>query len=383
MNRFLIACLTCPIAAASLLVTATPAEACTRCLKVFADGTVVVGRSMDWVEDPGSELWIYPRGIKRQGNAGPGSLEWTATYGSVGVSFYGVATACGMNEKGLVANLLYLAESDYGKPVAGRPNLSIAGWAQYALDSYATVAEAVAALEKEPFTILAPVLPNGDPGVGHLAISDPSGDSAIFEYIDGHLKIHHGRRYTVMTNSPPFDDQLALDAYWREIGGHVMLPGTIRASDRFVRTSFYIGAIPGERSGSEAIASVFSVIRNASAPLGITTPGEPNAASTIWRTVYDQKEHIVYFDSATSPTVFWVPLEKVDFTAGAGVKRLSLKGARPTAATPQGRSARPRPSSFSRPRPGDKPALRGRGDRGGPAVGWHDWPVSPEISSGA
>jgi choloylglycine hydrolase len=326
MNRFLIACLTCPIAAASLLVTATPAEACTRCLKVFADGTVVVGRSMDWVEDPGSELWIYPRGIKRQGNAGPGSLEWTATYGSVGVSFYGVATACGMNEKGLVANLLYLAESDYGKPVAGRPNLSIAGWAQYALDSYATVAEAVAALEKEPFTILAPVLPNGDPGVGHLAISDPSGDSAIFEYIDGHLKIHHGRRYTVMTNSPPFDDQLALDAYWREIGGDVMLPGTIRASDRFVRASFYIGAIPEERSGSEAIASVFSVIRNASAPLGITTPGEPNAASTIWRTVYDQKEHIVYFDSATSPTVFWVPLEKVDFTAGAGVKRLSLKG---------------------------------------------------------
>jgi hypothetical protein len=87
MNRFLIACLTCLIAAASLLVTATPAEACTRCLKVFADGTVVVGRSMDWVEDPGSELWIYPRGMKRQGNAGPGSLEWTATYGSVGVTF--------------------------------------------------------------------------------------------------------------------------------------------------------------------------------------------------------------------------------------------------------------------------------------------------------
>jgi choloylglycine hydrolase len=231
-----------------------------------------------------------------------------------------------MNEKGLVANLLYLAESDYGKPVAGRPNLSIAGWAQYALDSYATVAEAVAALEKEPFTILAPVLPNGDPGVGHLAISDPSGDSAIFEYIDGHLKIHHGRRYTVMTNSPPFDDQLALDAYWREIGGDVMLPGTIRASDRFVRTSFYIGAIPEERSGSEAIASVFSVIRNASAPLGISTPGEPNVASTIWRTVYDQKERVLYFDSATSPTVFWVPLEKVDFKAGAPVKRLPLKG---------------------------------------------------------
>lgn len=326
MNRYPMIRRSLLLMALAWLLTVGAADACTRCLKVFADGTAVVGRSMDWVEDPGSEIWIFPRGMQRQGNAGPGSLEWTSRYGSVAVSFYGVASVDGMNEKGLVANTLYLAESDYGKPVAGRPNLSIGGWAQYVLDSYATVAEAVAGLEQEPFTIIAPVLPNGEAGVGHLAISDPTGDSAIFEFIGGRLTIHHGRQYTVMTNSPPFDDQLALDAYWREIGGDVMLPGTIRASDRFVRASFYIGAVPEKRSGSEAIASVFSVIRNASAPLGITTPGKPNVASTIWRTVHDQKNRILYFDSATSPTVFAVPLDKADFTAGAGVKRLPLKG---------------------------------------------------------
>ena len=303
-----------------------PASACTRCMRVFGDGAVVVGRSMDWVEDPGSEVWVFPRGLRRQGNAGPASFTWTSRHGSVSVSFYGVATACGMNEKGLVANLLYLAESDYGKSVDGRPNLSIGGWAQYVLDSHATVAEAVAELRQEPFTIHAPVLPNGEPGVGHLAISDPSGDSAIFEYVGGRLMIHHGRDYTVMTNSPPFDQQLALDAYWREIGGDVMLPGTIRASDRFVRASFYINAIPKTLSGPRAIASVFSVVRNASAPLGITTPGEPNVASTIWRTAYDQKDRVLYYDSATSPTVFWVPLTKIDFTAGQPVQRLPMKG---------------------------------------------------------
>lgn len=43
------------ITAASFL-TATPAPACTRCMRVFTDGNVVVGRSMDWVEDPGSEI---------------------------------------------------------------------------------------------------------------------------------------------------------------------------------------------------------------------------------------------------------------------------------------------------------------------------------------
>jgi penicillin V acylase-like amidase (Ntn superfamily) len=312
--------------AVAVLNAAPPAAACTRCLHVFDGGTVVVGRSMDWMEDPGSEIWCFPRGLERQGNAGPPSLTWTSRYGSVGVSFYGVATACGMNEKGLVANLLYLAESDYGKPGSGRPTLSIGGWAQYVLDSYATVAEAVTELRNEPFTIIAPMLPNGEPAVGHLAISDPSGDSAIFEYLNGRLVIHHGRDYTVMTNSPPFDDQLALNAYWKEIGGSVMLPGTIRASDRFVRASYYINALPQDLTGPRAIASVFSVIRNASAPLGITTPGEPNVASTIWRTVHDQKDRVLYFDSATSPTVFWIPLEKVDFAVGSGVKRLPLKG---------------------------------------------------------
>ncbi len=301
------------------------ASACTRCLQRFSDGRVLVGRSMDWMEDPSSEIWCFPRGMKRHGNAGPESLAWTSQYGSVVVSFYGVATVDGMNEKGLVANVLYLAESDYGKPVAGRPNLSIGGWAQYVLDSYATVAEAVEGLQKEPFTVLAPILPNGEPGVGHLAISDASGDSAIIEYVGGKLSIHHSRDYTVMTNSPPFDQQLALDAYWKGIGGDVMLPGTVRASDRFVRASYYSNAIPKDVAGPRAVAAVFSVIRNASAPLGISTPGKPNIASTIWRTVHDQKERVLYYDSATSPTVFWIPLDRVDFKAGAAVKRLPLK----------------------------------------------------------
>ena len=63
-----------------------------------------------------------------------------------------------MNEKGLVANTLYLVESDYGTPDGTRPTLSIAAWAQYALDNYATVNDAVSALRKEPFTVVAPVL---------------------------------------------------------------------------------------------------------------------------------------------------------------------------------------------------------------------------------
>ena len=315
----------CLLAAFVLAAFAPAAPACTRCVYLGPDNTVLVARSMDWVEDPGSEVWVFPRGMKRTGTAGPGSLEWTSRYGSAVVSFYGIASVDGINEKGLVANTLYLVESDYGTRVAGRPAMSIACWTQYVLDSFATVNEAVAALEKEPFTLSAPILPNGQPAVGHMAISDPTGDSAILEYVGGKLVVHHGRQFQVMTNSPTFDQQLALNAYWKEIGGLTMLPGTNRAADRFARAAFYVSNLPQTADSKRAVAQIFSVIRGVSVPLGFTVPDKPNIASTIWRTVYDHKRRVMYFDSATSPTVFWLPLESLDLAAGAPVKRLALK----------------------------------------------------------
>ena len=74
----------------------------------------------------------------------------------------------------------------------------------------------------------------------HLSISDASGDSAIFEYIDGKLVIHHGKQYQVMTNSPVFERAASPLRYWKQIGGSTMLPGTNRATDRFARVSYYI-----------------------------------------------------------------------------------------------------------------------------------------------
>ena len=330
-----------PLLALCVAIAAAPvAEACTRAVYLGTDDIVVTGRSMDWAEDMHSNLWAYPRGIKRDDAAGPTSPTWVSKYGSLTVSGYDVGTADGINEAGLVANLLYLAESDYETGDSSTPPMSISLWAQYALDNFATVAEAVTALRAEPFRIIAPVLPNGKPAQLHLALSDASGDSAIFEYIGGKLVIHHGRQYQVMTNSPSFDQQLALNEYWKGIGGLTFLPGTNRAADRFARASFlinaiptttdpnYIKAVPGQSYVNQAVASTLSVIRSVSVPLGITTPGEPNISSTLWRTVADQKNRVYFFDSATSPNAFWVPLADLDFTEGAPVKKLAVAGGR-------------------------------------------------------
>ena len=123
-----------------------------------------------------------------------------------------------MNEKGLVANLLFLAESGYPLDDGSKPVVYVSAWAQYVLDNYETVAEAVADLQKEIFNVKALVTPTGILGTVHLSISDPSGDSAILEYVDGQLTIHHNKEYQVMTNSPIYSEQLAIAKYWKTIG---------------------------------------------------------------------------------------------------------------------------------------------------------------------
>lgn len=314
--------------AAGLALPLASAEACSRAVYLGDDDVVITVRSMDWASDLGTNLWVFPRGMARDGAAGPASVQWTSKYGSIVASAFEAATADGMNEAGLVANLLYLAESQYPNPAdaADGRAISISAWAQYVLDNFATVAEVVADQTANPLSVATVTTPDGHAGTVHLAISDPSGDSAIFEYLDGELVIHHGREFQVMTNSPPFDQQLALDGYWQQLGGTVMLPGTNRAADRFVRASFYIDAVPKTGDVDQALASAFSVIRNVSVPLGISTPGEPNIASTLWRTVADQKSRRYFFESARSPNVFWVGLDDFDFAEGTAVRRLPLTG---------------------------------------------------------
>ena len=259
---------------------------CTRVVYQGTNATILTGRSMDWKEECRSNLWIFPRGMDRSGEAGNNPVLWKSKYGSVIASAYDICSTDGMNERGLVANLLWLAESSYPKWSGTKPGLTIAAWVQYVLDNYATVSEAVDDLSQEKFEVVSSLMPDGSRfATLHLAISDATGDSAIFEYLGGKLTVHHDRSYQVMTNSPVFDQQLALNEYWKNIGGTTFLPGTNRAADRFVRASFYVNAVPKTDDQRIATASVFSVIRNTSVPYGISTPDEPNISSTRWRTV--------------------------------------------------------------------------------------------------
>ncbi len=340
------------------------AHACSRVTWLGPDGMVITGRSMDWPYSFNSHLFAVPAGSTQDGAGGVNSLTWTRKYGAIEVAgttdpggpIDGVFD--GMNTEGLVANLLYLGEADFGPaPTDNRPRLSFAGWVDYVLTSFATVNEVVDAFTN-PSIYIVPI--NFGPGAAahptvHLSVTDASGDSAIIEYLRGKPVIHHGRQYQVMTNSPTYDEQLKLNAKWEDVDKNKELPGSIQSKDRFVRASYYLSKLPQTSDERQAVAGVFSVMRNVSVPWGVGDPQHPNLAPTYWRSVADSTAKTYYFESTLSPNIVWMNLNKVNLGPGSGTRAVAVEGDYSMIGNIDNRLAPAKPISFLAPTAANTP----------------------------
>jgi len=208
-----------------------------------------------------------------------------------------------------------------------RPGLSLALWASYFLDSFQTVQASVDAVANDTtFQVLTKEIVPGVPSLGHLALTDATGDSAIMEYINGRLVIHHGRQYNVMTNEPSFDQQLAIDAYFQAKGGTV-IPGTEDPADRFVRASHYMRHLPNRTDENEALAASVGVMRAISVPLiDKSFTNKPNWSPTIWRTYADAKSMQYYYEATMTPKFIWVDVAAMNWTSGGPDRTLAVYG---------------------------------------------------------
>jgi choloylglycine hydrolase len=270
---------------------------------------------MDWREEMQTSLWALPRGAERVGLADDGNpLTWTAQFGSVVATVWDMAASDGINERGLAAHILWLAETDFGERDQSKPGLTTSVWAQYFLDRFATVAEAVESIENDPFQVRPQVEPrSGEASTVHLALDDAAGDSVIIEYLGGEPRLHHDPGYRVMTNSPPFEEQLTLLQSYEGFGGTKPLPGTTEAADRFVRASYYLDRLPQQETPERAYAALLSVMRNAAQPFGTPDPQRPNISATIWRSLTDLTARIYAFESSFSPDIIWTHIDSLDF----------------------------------------------------------------------
>lgn len=311
----------------SVILGSLAAEACSRILWDTALGTYV-GRGEDWYEDAPEDLWVLPRGMVRDGLAGEGSYKWKSKYGSLVVVMNNHIAMDGINECGFSAHILWLSGTKVAPRDPKRPGLAMSLWMQWYLDSFATVKEAVDASQNMPFQLRMAMDEHGMTSMFHIAVEDAGGDSAIFEMIDGKLKIYHDRRYVVMTNQPTYDKQLEILSQYAGFGGSKPLPGTHDPSDRFIRGAFYAKNLPAPQSERDAIAALMSVMRNVGQPFGLPSPerqafAEGAVSHTVFRTIMNLDKRILYFDRVMSPTVFWVRLEGLDFSEGTPTKKLS------------------------------------------------------------
>ena len=178
-----------------LIISTKAAEACTTfCIQ--KNGKKVFGKNYDWVTGTGM-MHSNVSGLQKtalsieEGN----TLKWVSKYGSITFNQFGKEFPNGgMNEKGLVVELMWLNESGYPQKDE-RPSLSVLQWIQYQLDNAANVEEVIASDTKIR------VFSTGTPQ--HYLVADKKGGVATIEFLEGKMKVHKEETlpYPVLANS--------------------------------------------------------------------------------------------------------------------------------------------------------------------------------------
>lgn len=115
-------------------------------LKPAQDGTVCVGRTMEFPDVIPWELGVVAPGEHR---SGVGERRWTSVHGIVGMSGFGEPTwlADGLNTAGLTGHLLYMPDhAFYADPVGDGSDIGILEVVAFLLGTCATVEEAKVAV---------------------------------------------------------------------------------------------------------------------------------------------------------------------------------------------------------------------------------------------
>lgn len=310
-------------AVAAMAVFAPNGDACTRVRYTGEGDLQVIGRSLDWKTPIPTNIYVYPAGIEKVGNNVPGAVRWKSKYGAVYAVGYDGGITEGMNEKGLVVNGLFCKGTVYNNgDTEGRPAMSLAVFVGWLLDMNATTDEVIEVLKERNFTISGATFDGGTVSTLHWGVTDASGKSIVFEFVDGDLKIHDMGDFRAMTNDPTWTQMTAIMDYWNGVGGKNMLPGTVRSSDRCVRANYFAHHVKPVADVDTAVSITRSVLQVSSVPYTYLIEGEPNLSSTQWRSYAVPSAGRYYFDIVTNPGIYYVDLNKINLKPGASVMKL-------------------------------------------------------------
>ena len=333
----------------SFLAEIPEVNACTRIFWNTNPGLMIVGRNEDYVTASHPTFVASPRGIKRWGTSDEGkrakSLSWTVKYGNVASYANNRFPNDGMNEAGLTARTLFYVDgkpNELVSPDSNKKELDEDHWVSFVLDNFATVADAAEAIKNEVYIVSVV----GKRGSGfsyatpkHLAMADATGDSAIVEIEDGKVEIFHGPEYQILTNPPSYQKELDNAAKYKKVKQD-KLPVSWSASDRFVRSDFFLRHLPEPRKNDAptAYGFMYSALATSMMPAGLPAPAEdvdvvkklvatlkdPNetygGAATYYQTISDLTNKHYRFKSLIAPSDVYFNFKGYNFDAGQPVR---------------------------------------------------------------
>ncbi len=297
-------------AAVVSIADVSPSQACTAlCAK---DGEhVVVGKNYDWFFRHGhGAVFVNPRGVDREAlnlDNSPNPAKWTSKYGSVTFTQFGKALPIGgMNEKGLVVEMLQLDSTKFNSSEVAKPFVNESQWTQFQLDQYATTEEVVKNIER--LRIVKAFV-----GI-HYFIADAKGDVATVEFLNGKPVVHYKDTLpaAALTNDT-YDEALNYSKKWKY---DPWLSKWRRSSER----RFAIAAEFANRENMDPFSKVSNALMrtklDGSAPDALLEP-------TQWQIEYsanDPRGRSVRFQTRTLGTrVHNLNFDKLDFSKGAPV----------------------------------------------------------------
>ena len=330
---------------------------CTNFRISATDGSVVVGRTMEFPSDMGTRITVLPIGYKGTGtgvNAEAGKT-WTATQGVVGMDAFGAPGALtdGMNDAGLYAALLYMPGfCDYTPAEGADPTslLSIVDVVAYLLGTCASteqVKQAISGITVWPYAFG----PFGFAPPAHVIVHDPTGASIVIEWREGEMVVFDNP-IGVACNWPYFDWHLTNLRNYINLSvenptpitiegveltlmgqgpGMLGLPGDSSSPARFVRAAAYTASLRPVATGAELEKSALHVLNNFDIPWGmIRSDADPlNDDHTLWSTISNLTERRYILRTYDNPVPHVIDLTKVDFSGSESTQIEAPTGAFP------------------------------------------------------
>lgn len=298
------------------------ADACTDFAIKATDGTIVVGRSMEWAgADMNSRLRVHAPGEECTSTRDDGSVghKWTSKFAYGALDGYKLDVALdGMNSQGLSIGCLWLPGTIYETAASNQPSIDILDLGKFLLGTCSNIDDVKESLKNLKVIGKNQSAINAVPTV-HIALHDASGKHAVIEFVDGE------RRFTenpngVLTNAPTIEWHLtnlrnylnispsnpkpveANGKLWSAAGqgfGSLGLPGDWTPASRFVRTTAMIrfAQVPSDTKSSVNLAQ--HLLNAVDIPKGDVRTTDGDASSpcdfTQWAVVKDLTNKALYF----------------------------------------------------------------------------------------